>query len=52
MKPTKEFVCIYNTSIDCFIHTKCETCGWNPEVEAKRKQEILAKMERKKNARI
>ena len=31
------FSCIHNKYIECQIH-KCSTCGWNPEVEQKRKE--------------
>lgn len=31
--------CIYNDSVECKIH-KCSTCGWNPRVEAKRKEAL------------
>ena len=27
----------------CITRTKCDRCGWNPEVEKKRKAEINAK---------
>lgn len=29
--------CIHNKEVRCFLH-KCSTCGWNPEVELKRKE--------------
>ena len=31
------FSCIHNKYVECQIH-KCSTCGWNPEVEQKRKE--------------
>lgn len=29
-------VCSHNKKIECDWDAKCETCGWNPEVAAKR----------------
>lgn len=29
--------CLYNQGVNCGIH-QCESCGWNPEVEARRKE--------------
>ena len=38
--------CCFNTMIDCSIHSRCERCGWNPEVSKNRikhlKKERLA----------
>ena len=31
--------CIHNKYIECEIH-KCSTCGWNPNVELKRKEAL------------
>ena len=31
--------CVHNKEIACQIH-KCSTCGWNPEVEQKRKEAL------------
>lgn len=31
--------CIHNDAVECQIH-KCSTCGWNPRVEAKRKEAL------------
>lgn len=41
-------ICKYNMACHCeekvnelgYIYTECETCGWNPEVERKRKEKI------------
>ena len=31
--------CIYNHGVTCFPQNRaCEKCGWNPEVEKKRKE--------------
>ena len=40
-----EHPCKYegNYFIECLEHDKCETCGWNPEVYARRKERINAK---------
>lgn len=32
--------CKFNGNIDCVWHVKCEKCGWNPEVEEKRKRKM------------
>ncbi len=32
--------CVHNKEIACQIH-KCSTCGWNPEVEQKRKAALV-----------
>ena len=41
--------CIFRwRTIQCKDHTKCETCGWNPSVEAERKRKAA---ERTKAAR-
>lgn len=32
-----EFPCKYNEGVSCTNH-KCNTCGWNPEVEKIRKE--------------
>ena len=31
--------CVYNREIGC-KRRKCSTCGWNPKVEAKRKEAL------------
>lgn len=31
--------CMYNKEVSCTLH-KCAICGWNPEVEAKRKEAL------------
>ena len=33
------FPCRYNWQVQC-NRKKCSTCGWNPEVEAKRKEAL------------
>lgn len=30
--------CVFNRFIICVDHSNCENCGWNPEVEVKRKE--------------
>lgn len=32
--------CVYNREIGC-KRRKCSTCGWNPTVEAKRKEALI-----------
>ena len=39
-KPWKETPCIHNDGVVCDVHN-CETCGWNPDVEKKRKEAIM-----------
>lgn len=48
-----EACCIYKYFINCSDHSKCETCGWRPEVEAYRKAKLREEFEKeaKKNAR-
>lgn len=38
--------CKYNTAVDCIAPPRsgCTRCGWNPEVEKRRKAEIEARM--------
>lgn len=36
--------CMFNNGVGCDkINRKCVSCGWNPEVERKRKEKIYAK---------
>ena len=36
--------CVYRPAgVVCTLQTKCHRCGWNPEVEKKRKAEINTK---------
>ena len=30
--------CKYNTEVNCDGHKNCNKCGWNPDVNEKRKQ--------------
>lgn len=40
----KQTGCVYNwIGIICKDRTKCETCGWNPTVEEKRKETVIEK---------
>ncbi len=32
--------CPYNRAIDCIEQSKCKKCGWNPDVENKRKERL------------
>ena len=32
--------CKFNQSVDCDLVTVCNQCGWNPDVEKKRKKAI------------
>lgn len=38
---TMSDTCVYNNYVTCSPKdcNQCETCGWNPKVDAKRKQE-------------
>lgn len=31
--------------VECDRFSTCESCGWNPEVEAQRKQRLMVKKE-------
>ena len=37
---TQKKVCPYNIAVECDIYqrAKCESCGWNPKVEQKRRE--------------
>lgn len=37
-------ICEFNRYVDCEYHTHCDTCGWNPAVEEKRKKEIAERL--------
>jgi hypothetical protein len=37
-KEKEEFLCKFNLGIGCDEYDKCGNCGWNPEVNAKRKR--------------
>lgn len=37
IKPRVVMTCKYNEGVDC-LKEKCESCGWSPEVESKRKR--------------
>lgn len=39
----KPVECPYNEGVLCSHTADCETCGWNPDVEAKRTEEIRRK---------
>ena len=45
----KKGACIYRhpEAINCEDHSKCDTCGWNPEVERKRIAEEFRRRVRK-----
>ena len=32
------YSCIHNKYVECKTHNSCGTCGWNPEVEQRRKE--------------
>ena len=34
--------CKYNVGVCCAVR-RCSACGWNPEVEKRRKQKLLSK---------
>jgi hypothetical protein len=36
-KEKEEFLCKYNLGIGCDEYEKCGNCGWNPEVNEKRR---------------
>lgn len=36
--------CVFNSSIICNQQDICKKCGWNPEVEAKRKAKMDGKV--------
>ena len=33
-------ICVWRTSILCGDHSKCGSCGWNPKVEERRKEQF------------
>ena len=33
----EEYLCKYNLGISCDEYDKCANCGWNPEVNEKRR---------------
>ena len=37
-KANKGGICDYNTAVTCNDRCACSKCGWNPKVEAKRKE--------------
>ena len=39
-----EIRCKFNDYVNCGVH-QCDNCGWNPEVEQKRKEAIYARYE-------
>lgn len=41
----KAVPCPHNEWVYCSHTAVCENCGWNPDVEAKRKAETLRKLE-------
>ena len=36
-KEKEEFLCKFNFNITCDEYHKCPNCGWNPEVNEKRR---------------
>lgn len=40
--------CKFNAHIDCFDTSLCKKCGWNPDVEAKRKAKLKKKIAKSK----
>ena len=38
-------ICIWRTNILCGDHSKCGSCGWNPKVEAQRKERRKIKID-------
>lgn len=36
----KQDTCIFNAGVDCSDCTCCAMCGWNPEVERERKDDV------------
>ena len=38
-----EYICQYNKMIDCDPTMKCQSCGWNPAVSAKRVNNFIMK---------
>lgn len=44
-------ICPHNHEIDC-KHSRCDCCGWNPEVAKKRVQEVMKTMPDSKLYRI
>ena len=42
MEFVDEAACLFNRAVQCPSHDKCDKCGWNPEVAAKRAAAIRA----------
>ena len=42
MNNMQNLVCVYRDYILCSQHNACARCGWNPDVEAKRKEKLNA----------
>lgn len=42
IKPRVVVVCKYNEGVDC-LNEKCDKCGWNPEVEKRRKETLYGR---------
>lgn len=40
--------CKYKLYIECFDQKNCKKCGWNPEVEKKRKAKLKKKIAKTK----
>lgn len=38
-------MCPFNKSVDCDKDKHCETCGWNPEVDAQRRAIIRERIQ-------
>lgn len=45
--------CLYRpTAVDCDVFSGCGRCGWNPEVEARRKEKLHTPPELPKEEKI
>lgn len=40
--------CQFNFGVICSNHSACDSCGWNPEVSASRKEKLKLKLEQKR----
>ena len=39
IRNTESPLCLFNMSVDCPKKDNCKSCGWNPDVDAKRRSE-------------
>lgn len=45
MEPTGLIYCKHNSGVNCYDQTKCDKCGWNPEVSKMRAAKTRHRLE-------